>query len=186
MKGKRQLFCQKTFGPPAALGLSWSGMPPRLRDPVLNAPLLTMPTMSRGTHRRAQRRWNEELNQRRRANQSISALKGLARGAFDDSFFADTFGEPRAWDIAGPNSQEVSSQALAAEVATGDYPGREEIDVAFGRLMERRGRKEAKASGNGAPRAQGDLRRKVVNQRDLPEAGSTPTMLDQVSKTAAQ
>ena len=52
--------------------------------------------------------------------------------------------------------------------------------------MKRRGRKEAKASGIGVPPAKGDLCRKIVNQMDLPEAGSTPTMLDQVSKIAAQ
>ena len=81
--------------------------------------------------------------------------KCLASGAFDDSVFADTFGGPKAWNDAGSNAQEVSSQALAAEVATGGYPGREEIDVALGRLMERRGRKEAKASGVGLPPAKG-------------------------------
>ena len=56
-------------------------------------------------------------------------------------FFTDAFGEPQAWNIAGSNSQEVSLQALAAEVATGGYPGREEIDVAFGRLLERERRR---------------------------------------------
>ena len=122
---------------------------------TVDAPLLTEPTGSRGTNRRSQRRWNEEREHRRRANQSISALKGLAKGAFDESLFTDAFGEPQAWDSAGPSSQEVSSQALAAEVATGGYPGREEIDVAFGRLMERCGRREATASGIGAPPAKG-------------------------------
>ena len=77
-------------------------------------------------------------------------------------------------------------QALVAEVATGGYPGREEIDVALGRLMERRGRREARASGIGLPPAKGDLCKMNVDQIDLPEAGSTPIMLDQVSETAAK
>ena len=106
-------------------------------------------------------------------------------GAFDDSLFADASGDLRAWDSAGPGSQEVSLHAFAAEYFAG-HLGREDIGVAFGRPMKRRGRKEAKASGVGVPLAKGDLFRMIVNQIDLPEAGSTPTMLDQVSETAAR
>jgi hypothetical protein len=129
----------------------------RQRDPVLRAPLWPAPEFKRGVSRSSHRRWADERRLREGANRSIRTLQGLARGIFDEAVFEGDFGTPRAWDQAGQLARQISERAYAVEAQTVPHPGREDIDVASGRLMARRKQTSGRTSSERIQPDKGEL-----------------------------
>ena len=112
-------------------------------------------------------------------------LASLAPGAFSEDSFKEEFGTPRAWEQAGARAQEVSLHILEVVKEGVPHPTREDIDVALGRLMEKRARREARASGVGLAPERGELCRLCVELLDLPAPGTKAIPLESVSMKAA-